>query len=615
MEVAKSYQRLSEVTKTVTSQLSLKSVLETVVRLIADEVGGVDLVGYFQYQPTRNRFQGMYANKVPVLPTPEGPVEVPVSVIEIDPTTDRFAQEILDTLEPVYIEDATTDPRPDPRNVQLLNMKSIYGLPVHMDGEIFGLVFLHDVGKPMDLPPEKRQVVKSFVDIASVATKNARLFTDQQRLVRVTQEMAASLNVQQVLDTCFSNIVEVTGVETVGIHLLKDYNGRKILEPTYLKSNSKISQEEWMRAHQATGEVDLAHDQLFRDVVETKQMVVLEDTQADPRPDPLKILAFDISSMMLIPLVVGGEVIGTIAVASVGHPTVFPMRVQQICQSIAESTAVSLKNALMATNLDDLVQQRTEELTFANLCLESAVNELQGLDRMKSDFVASVSHELRTPINVIKQVVDLFRMGLLGETSLKQKEMLNKLAANVLRLHEQVEDLLDFSRLASGKLELHHEHVCYFRLVREVIESMDSLAEKKSIRIDGCTLETCPCGKEPPCLKADPKRLRQILINLLSNAIKFTQDGGQVTIRYWKEGDLLYTAVEDTGIGIDREHLERIWDKFYQVDNTSTRQYSGSGLGLSIVKSFVELHGGTIQVVSAPGQGSTFTFSLPLGGI
>jgi signal transduction histidine kinase len=600
-----SYHRLLEITRAVTSTLSLAEVLQTVVNAIAQEVAGVDLVGYFEANASGG-FVGRFANKVPMVPIPDAlqPVPVPIDNLIISLEKDAFAREIVETMNPVFIEDAPRDPRPDQQKIQLFDIKTCFGLPVHYEGELYGLVFLQDQGKAMELPPERRELLESFVAMAAVAIKNARLFEDEARLIKVTRELSSCHTSQDVIETCFRHVAEVSGAGICGIHLLRKGPGGRMLEPTFLKESPELTFEEWQERYKSNGLIDVEQDGFFRHIIDTRTQLVIEDVEADTRTDRKRISEFDIKSIMGIPLVVGGECIGTITVPSMGKRMAFPPHVQRICKSIADSTAIALQNAHTAAHLEDLVQLRTAEVRDANAKLEDLVAELRSLDRMKSDFVATVSHELRTPLHIIKQVVDLSLQGILGEFTDLQLEYLGKMETQVKNLSNQVEDLLDLSKIESGSFQLMRAPTCYSDVVTQAISSLELAARKKEIELTARVPQQL-------MLTVDRHRVEQVLLNLLSNAVKFTPEGGQVQVEVAEQPWGVVTSVRDTGIGIADRELERIFDKFYQVNNTSTRSYGGTGLGLAITKNLVELHGGTLGVESTEGVGSAFTFVLP----
>ncbi|MDB5098469.1 MAG: hypothetical protein JWM80_2890 [Cyanobacteria bacterium RYN_339] len=600
-----SYHRLLEITRAVTSTLSLAEVLQTVVNAIAQEVAGVDLVGYFEAVPGGG-FVGKFANKVPMVPIPDAlePVPVPISNLIIGLDKDAFAREIVETMRPVFIHDAPNDPRPDQQKIQLFDIKTCFGLPVHYEGELYGLVFLQDQGKAMELPPERRELLESFVAMGAVAIKNARLFEDEARLIKVTRELSSCDTAQDVIDTCFRHMAEVSGAGICGIHLLRKSAHGRLLEPTFLRESPQLTYEEWQERYKSNGAIDVDQDDFFREIIDTRSQLVIEDVANDPRPDKKRVEMFDIKSIMGIPLVVGGECIGTITVPSMGKRMVFPPHVQRICKSIADSTAIALQNAHTAAHLEDLVNLRTSEVWEANAKLEALVAELRSLDRMKSDFVATVSHELRTPLHIIKQVVDLSLQGILGEFTPLQREYVVKMETQVKHLANQVEDLLDLSKFESGSFKLTRAPASYSDIVTQAISALELAARKREIEL------VCKVPKQVT-LTLDRHRVEQVLLNLLSNALKFTPEGGRVEVEVAEQGWGVVTSVRDTGIGIPERELERIFDKFYQINNTSTRRYGGTGLGLAITKNLVEMHGGTLTVESSEGVGSAFTFVLP----
>ncbi len=230
---------------------------------------------------------------------------------------------------------------------------------------------------------------------------------------------------------------------------------------------------------------------------------------------------------------------------------------------------------------------------------------LAELDRLKSSFVSVVSHELRTPLSAIKGYAEFLEDGLGGELSSAQREFLSEIQAGSARLERLVDDLLDFARLESGSLQLTCAEDDLTRTVQSVVNALRPQAIAKSI-----TLST-HFPPEPTWLSYDGLRIEQVLINLLGNALKFTPDGGEVSVTVTPAPDQVRLEVRDTGIGVDAEKLPRLFEQFFQVDPSSTRQSGGVGLGLSIVKALVEAHGGRIGAESEPGVGSRFWVTLP----
>jgi signal transduction histidine kinase len=272
-------------------------------------------------------------------------------------------------------------------------------------------------------------------------------------------------------------------------------------------------------------------------------------------------------------------------------------------------------------NLDELIvrirkvleeKQRFVRLRDFADQLEKANQELRRIDGMKSEFVSVASHELRTPLAAIKNAVQLVLKGTAGKINENQEKFLSMAERNINRLTNILNDLLNLSRIESGKIELKFENIELKGIIELTASSLRPHAEAKSIKIE---LEI---DEQLPEVYGDPEKIEQILTNLIGNAIKFTPEGGRILITAKPlahdgkggHGDRIAVSVKDTGIGIPPEHLDAIFEKFHQVESSLQRSVSGTGLGLAITKGLVEAHQGKIWVESEVGKGSTFTFTL-----
>ncbi len=238
--------------------------------------------------------------------------------------------------------------------------------------------------------------------------------------------------------------------------------------------------------------------------------------------------------------------------------------------------------------------------TLQDISLEKEV------DRMKTEFISTVSHELRTPLTSIKGYVDLIIDGEAGEINEVQREFLEIVKQNNDRLVSLINDLLDVSRIESGRVKLKKESLILREVVEQAVTSIENLAKSKEMHI------SLSIPSELPKVFADRSRIVQIIVNLLSNAIKYTPAKGCIRITARASDSKVATSISDTGVGIPTEHLDRLFVKFYRVDSSLTTEVGGTGLGLAIVKSIVDLHGGEVWAVSKVGKGSTFTFTLPV---
>lgn len=228
--------------------------------------------------------------------------------------------------------------------------------------------------------------------------------------------------------------------------------------------------------------------------------------------------------------------------------------------------------------------------------------------RMKSEFVSTVSHELRTPMTSIKGFVDLLLLGAAGDVSERQRHFLNIIKSNVDRLATLVGDLLDLSRIETGRLRLKLERIDFSDVVKMVLDSLRAKIENKNLKV----ITDLP-DHVPPIL-GDRDRLIQILTNLVANAYQYTPPGGQIHVGVTPGDNAIKISVTDTGIGISEKDQAKIFDRFFRADHPVVRETSGTGLGLPIVQNLVELHGGEIWLDSEPGKGARFSFTLPLDG-
>lgn len=245
------------------------------------------------------------------------------------------------------------------------------------------------------------------------------------------------------------------------------------------------------------------------------------------------------------------------------------------------------------------VKSLSEELTNANL-------ELSRLDRLKDEFLANTSHELRTPLSGIIGISESLLNGAAGRLSKRARFNLRTIASSARRLANLVNDILDFAKLRHKDVELKVQPLDIRSLAEGVLAVSAQLADRKGLEL----VNDIPA--KIPSILADEDRLHQIMFNLVGNAIKFT-DSGKVRVSAAQTGSMVEITVADTGIGILRDRFDTIFQSFKQVDSGDARSFGGSGLGLSISRRLVELHGGTIAVDSDPGKGSQFSFTLPIG--
>ncbi|GEP45588.1 ATP-binding protein [Brevifollis gellanilyticus] len=246
-----------------------------------------------------------------------------------------------------------------------------------------------------------------------------------------------------------------------------------------------------------------------------------------------------------------------------------------------------------------------EQLQEANAQLEEGNQKLRELDVAKSRFFANISHELRTPLTLLIAPVETLLNKGRTVSPTEQSEMLTTMQGNAMRLLKLINTLLDLVRLESQTMELQKTPLILTDFINGLGSACQALAKDKRI-----TLKTT-CDPEIRPVMVDVEKIERVCLNLLFNALKFTPAGGMITLSASRDGDQMLIRVQDTGVGIAKEHIPQLFSRFFQADATSQRRFQGMGIGLALVKEIVELHGGNVHVASRPGKGSTFTVYLP----
>jgi signal transduction histidine kinase len=304
--------------------------------------------------------------------------------------------------------------------------------------------------------------------------------------------------------------------------------------------------------------------------------------------NPLRDAAIEagVRAALIVPLLSAGAPLGALVLQR-RQPGEFPPAVVSLMQAFADQSAIALENA----RLFNEIAQKSRDLEIAS--------------QHKSQFVANMSHELRTPLAAMLGYAELLRDGMFGELPDKSISIIECVQANGKHLLDLINTVIDISKIESGQFKLNLGEYSLGSMVETVRMATESLASAKKISIRTDAVKGLPYGL------GDEPRLTQALLNLVGNAIKFT-DAGEVCISAATKNGSFVVSVSDTGPGIAHAEHDRIFDKFHQVDSTSTRTKGGTGLGLAIAKEIIEMHGGRIWVESIVGRGSTFRMEFPV---
>ena len=326
---------------------------------------------------------------------------------------------------------------------------------------------------------------------------------------------------------------------------------------------------------------------LMARMYEERKTIVIDDFDAQPelREASRTVKRTGSRSVVAVPVVsetglVGVMILGRVAVRP------FSAREVEVVETFADQAAIAIQNV----RLFNEIQRKSRELEVAN--------------RHKSEFLANMSHELRTPLNAIIGFSEVLLQQIFGDVNAKQTEYLGDVLSSGKHLLSLINDILDLSKIEAGRMELELSTFSLANAIESGLVIVRERAARHGIRLSSTIAPALPD------IEADERKVKQILYNLLSNAVKFTPDGGTIEVSAAREGALVRVSVRDTGIGIAPDDQARVFEEFRQVGRERSRE--GTGLGLTLTRRFVELHGGRMSLESAPEEGSTFAFTLPI---
>ena len=396
-----------------------------------------------------------------------------------------------------------------------------------------------------------------------------------ERILEISRELTSTVSLEPLLHQIVKVAAELSGSQAASILLLDARTG----ELRFRAADDDPAGQ--LRDIPVPVETSIAGA-----VLASGKPIVISDTHAEPRHYQVvgKRTGLETNSLLAVPLQIKNRCIGVLEAINKQEGGAFDQEDVEILTTLAAQAAVAIENAQLVGALRETYER------------------LEELDQLKSNVIAIASHELRTPLGLILGYATLLQEQL-GEAAKPQLDAVSRAA---LRLKYIIETMLNMRYLETGQMEL--SPTC-FDLRTEIQEACS--AYRTIAQANELTLETDLTDVETPIL-ADREKMRIVLDNLISNAVKFTSSGGQVRVAMRRREDEVELTVTDTGIGIAPQELERIFDRFYQVEDHLTRRYGGTGLGLSTVKGLVELHGGRVWAESVLGRGSRFVVILPV---
>ena len=363
------------------------------------------------------------------------------------------------------------------------------------------------------------------------------------------------------------------------------YDGERISYVT-----SRGATQEWLDHIAAMKPWVPDHTTMTGRVILEGKTVQIVDMLADEQYDrETAVISSAVSRRLLgVPLLREGRPIGVLTI-SWRDPGVVPEKFIRLLETFADQAVIAIENA----RLFNEIQQKSRQLESAN--------------KHKSEFLANMSHELRTPLNAIIGFSEVMLTGMAGTMPEKQKEFIGDIRDSGKHLLSLINDILDLSKIEAGRMELDIAPFDLRSAMDNALALVRGRAERQQVQLE---IDIAP---EVDTFEGDERKFKQIVLNLMTNAVKFTPEGGLVTLAARRRNGSYVFSVKDTGIGIAAGDQEKIFEEFRQVGTDYARKAEGTGLGLTLTRKLVELHGGTIGVESAPGRGSTFTFTLPLG--
>ncbi len=457
-------------------------------------------------------------------------------------------------------------------------------------------ISVNNLKKALDeMDEQAKLVVRTDIELNKAQEELDKKLTGLYTLQKLSRTISSTLEESQIFKKIDSAYLEDLGFEKALAFLWNDKD--KIFQ---LYLNSGYPEEDSVKIKSFVNSDKDTYIEVIKNEKTISSIAPKETTEKDKIKEIFKVTSFVISPTLPKEgsqgfLFVGSEKTDTIITE--GDEELITILANQLGQAL-ENARLFEKTWQAHQELEKRVEERTRELSIA-------LEEVQKISKRKSDFVSSVSHELRTPLTSIKGYASILLAGKLGSVPEEVYKRLEKINRHSDELVQFVNDLLDISRIESGKLTLKLMPLTFKNIVEEVGDLLSVQIKEKQINF------TVNIPKDIPEVSADYSQIKRVFINLINNAIKYTPAQGKITVAAHKLDKEVEVDIQDTGCGIPPHALDKLFVEFYRVDNALNQEVKGTGLGLALVKNIIEAHKGKIWLKSKEGVGSTFSFTLP----
>ena len=452
-----------------------------------------------------------------------------------------------------------------------------------------------------ELDNQAKLIVKTDLELQKTQSeldkKIAGLFT----LHKISRVLTTTLDEGEIFFKISQEHLTELGFDKILAFLITDTNGPLAKDKIEIKLNigfEELSLDELFE-HAIV-------DSLFHPVTKDNQIIASIDSAIEQKTLKTILKICGVNSFVSAPILIKEGVIGAVLVGSESIYAPITSGDKEIVSILASQIGQALENARLFEEtwrshqeLESKIKERTKELS-------EALEEIKKVTKRKSDFVSAVAHELRTPLTSVKGYAALLIAGKLGEISPGVKQRLEKINKHADGLTQLINDILDISRIESGRQEMKIEAINVPEIIESVADLLMPQLKEKDIQLVKDVTD------DVKAVAADQGQIKRVFINLLSNALKYTPPKGTITIRARKKDALAQIDISDTGIGISPNNLPKLFQEFYREDTETNQNVKGTGLGLALVKSIIEAHQGKIWVESRLGIGTTFSFTMPL---